>query len=130
MSVDKLAGNSRTTRMIETVATAESNRELADGYRLLTLNLNDNVRVGAGQFAMVRPHASIEPVLRRALAVYRVHGPRRVSFLYQVIGSGTSALAQLGEGDKVEALGPLGHRWTVDDQVCRVNVVAGCIGSE
>lgn len=115
--------------MIETVATAESNRELAEGYLLLTVDLNDDVQVGAGQFAMVKPHASFEPLLRRALAVYRVHGPRRVSFLYQVIGSGTSALAQLGRGDKVEALLPLGNSWTIDDQVSRAIVVAGGIGS-
>src|SRR5262249_34232749 len=115
--------------MIETIATAESNRELAQGYRLLTLALNDNVRVGAGQFAMLKPNASVEPLLRRAFVIYRVHGARRLSFLYQVIGRGTSALAQLGEGDKVEALLPLGNSWPIDDQVRRAIVVAGGIGS-
>lgn len=115
--------------MIETIATAESNRELAEGYRLLTVDLNDNVQVGAGQFAMLKPHASVEPLLRRALVIYRVESRRRLSFLYQVIGRGTSALAQLGKGDKIEVLLPLGNSWPIDVQDSRAIVVAGGIGS-
>src|SRR3989442_9642014 len=97
--------------MIETQATAESNYELAPGYRLLTLELKEDVQVRAGQFAMLKPHASLEPLLRRALAVYRVHGPRRMSFLYQVLGRGTEALARVEKGGQVEALLPLGNCW-------------------
>lgn len=116
--------------MIETIATAESNRELAPGYRLLTLDLKEEVQVRAGQFAMLKPHASLEPLLRRALAVYRVHGPRRVSFLYQVLGRGTELLARVEKGGAVEALLPLGNRWpdAMRDNR-RVIVVAGGIGS-
>ena len=97
--------------MIETIATAESNTELAPGYRLLTLTLREDVKVSAGQFAMLKPKASVEPLLRRALAVYRVHGPRRVSFLYQVLGRGTEALARVEPGGAVEVLLPLGNSW-------------------
>ncbi|MEK6320894.1 MAG: hypothetical protein AABN33_04340 [Acidobacteriota bacterium] len=116
--------------MIETIATAESNRELAPGYRLLTLDLKEDVQVRAGQFAMLKPIASLEPLLRRALAVYRVHGPRRLSFLYQVLGRGTEALARVEKGGAVEALLPLGNSWPDairDNQ--RLTVVAGGIGS-
>src|SRR5688572_1244687 len=116
--------------MIETIATAESNRELAPGYRLLTLDLKEEVQVRAGQFAMVKPHASPEPLVRRALAIYRVRGPRRLSFLYQVLGRGTEALSHLEKGDAVEALLPLGNSWPDairDNQ--RVIVVSGGIGS-
>ncbi|MEK6286285.1 MAG: dihydroorotate dehydrogenase electron transfer subunit [Acidobacteriota bacterium] len=116
--------------MIETIATADSNRELAPGYRLLTLDLKEDVPVRAGQFAMLKPHASLEPLLRRALAVYRVHSPRRISFLYQVLGRGTEALARVENGGAVEALLPLGNSWP--DAIGanqRVIVVAGGIGS-
>jgi dihydroorotate dehydrogenase electron transfer subunit len=116
--------------MIETLATAESNRELAPGYRLLTLDLKEDVHVRPGQFAMLKPHASLEPLLRRALAVYRVHGPRRVSFLYQVLGRGTETLARVEKGGAVEALLPLGNSWP--DAIGnnqRAIVVAGGIGS-
>lgn len=116
--------------MIETIATAESNRELAPGYRLLTLNLTQEVCVKPGQFAMLKSRGSIEPLLRRALAIYRVDGPRRLSFLYQVLGRGTGALARLGEKDEVEALLPLGNSWSIDASSGEgALVVAGGIGS-
>jgi len=116
--------------MIETIATAESNTELAPGYRLLTLDLAEDVKVSAGQFAMLKPKGSLEPLLRRALAVYRVYGRRRVSFLYQVLGRGTESLAGVEPGGTVEILLPLGNSWpdaVRDNQ--SVIVVAGGIGS-
>lgn len=121
---------SRSAIMIETLATVESNRQLAPGYRLLTLDLKQDIHVSPGQFAMLKAHASIEPVLRRALAVYSVQGPRRISFLYQVLGRGTEALAQVKKEASVEALVPLGNSWPIerpDNQ--RAIVVAGGIGS-
>lgn len=116
--------------MIETIATAESNRELAPGYRLLTIDLIEDVLVNSGQFAMLKPRATIEPLLRRALAVYRAESPRRLSFLYQVLGRGTAALAQVRKGDEVEALLPLGNTWSIDRSTgSRAIVVAGGVGS-
>ncbi len=97
--------------MIETIAIVESNRELAPGYRLLTLNFDQDIRARAGQFAMLKAHTAFEPLLRRALAIYRIHGPRQMSFLYQVLGRGTEALAQIGSGGKIDALVPLGNSW-------------------
>ena len=121
---------SRSAIMIETLATVESNRELAPGYRVLTLDLKQDVQVSPGQFAMLKAHASIEPLLRRALAVYRVQGPRRISFLYQVLGRGTEALAQVKKEASVEALLPLGNSWPIERPANkRAIVVAGGIGS-
>lgn len=118
------------TTMIETLATVESNRELAPGYRLLTLKLKEDVKVSPGQFAMLKAHASIEPLLRRAFAVYRVHGPRRLSFLYQVLGRGTEALSQVEQEGTVDALLPLGNSWPIEGSANRrAIVVAGGIGS-
>lgn len=99
--------------MIETLATVERNRELSPGYRLLVLCFEQDIEARAGQFAMLKPEGSFEPLLRRALAVYRQPGPRRLSFLYQVLGRGTQALSQLGPDSKVEALIPLGNTWPV-----------------
>jgi dihydroorotate dehydrogenase electron transfer subunit len=74
---------------------------------------------------MLKAHAAFEPLLRRALAVYRAHGPRQLSFLYQVMGRGTQALAELGAGGKVEALVPLGNAWPVGDELLAGSSVAG-----
>ncbi|HVG18472.1 MAG TPA: hypothetical protein VNI02_05415, partial [Blastocatellia bacterium] len=134
--------------MIDALATVESNGELAPGYRLLVLNFDEEVSPRAGQFAMLRAHTSYEPLLRRALAVYRIYGARRLGFLYQVLGRGTEALSHLGKGGKVDALIPLGNSWPIDDsqnlpgarpnverefssplQPRRAIVVAGGIGS-
>jgi dihydroorotate dehydrogenase electron transfer subunit len=79
---------------------------------------------------MLKPHFSIEPLLRRALAVYRAHGPRRLSFLYQVLGRGTEALSQLERGVGVAILLPLGNSWPIEKSGSpRAIVVAGGIGS-
>ncbi|SRR5712692_365676 len=116
--------------MIETIAMAESNRELVPGYRLLTLNSKEDIDVLPGQFAMLKTRVSFEPLLRRALAVYRVYNSRRISFLYQVLGRGTEALSQVRPGGEVEALLPLGNSWPIEQSNGRnAIVVAGGIGS-
>lgn len=116
--------------MIDTIGIAVSNRELATGYRLLTLELPEDVEVRPGQFAMLKSHHSLEPLLRRALAVYRVHGPRRLSFLFQVLGRGTEALSRVEKGGQIEALLPLGNSWPIATQGSQhALVVAGGIGS-
>ena len=116
--------------MIETIATAESNRELAPGYRLLTLDFKEDIDVLPGQFAMLKARGSFEPLLRRALAAYRVHGPRQISFLYQVLGRGTEALSQVTQGGEIEALLPLGNSWPSHELGERnAIIVAGGIGS-
>ena len=116
--------------MIETIATAESNRELAPGYQLLTLEFKEDIDVLPGQFAMLRARASFEPLLRRALAVYRLRSPRHISFLYQVLGRGTQALSQVRQGGEIDALLPLGNSWPIRELGGRnALVVAGGIGS-
>src|SRR4030095_7012196 len=115
--------------MIETLGIVESNRELAPGYRVLTLDFNQDLSVLPGQFAMLKAHSSLEPLLRGALAVYRVFGPRRLSFLYQVLGRGTEALAAASPGGRVEALLPLGNTWPIErTSNKRAIVVAGGVG--
>lgn len=128
--------------MIETVARVESNEELSPGYRLLVLSFERQIEVRAGQFAMLKVQGPFEPLLRRALAVYRQLGPNRLSFLYQVLGRGTGTLARCVPDSKVEALLPLGNSWpafpqtpadvraeTASPQKRRAIVVAGGIGS-
>ena len=130
--------------MIETLATVESNDELSPGYRLMVLGFDQKIETGAGQFAMVRAEGLFEPLLRRALAVYRQLGSHRLSFLYQILGRGTRVLSQCVAGSKVEALIPLGNSWPVysrvlpddptgallaESQPKKAVVVAGGIGS-
>jgi dihydroorotate dehydrogenase electron transfer subunit len=111
--------------MIETIARIAANRELTPGYRLLTLDFEQDIEARAGQFAMLKACAAFEPLLRRAFAVYQVHSRRQLSFLYQVLGRGTQALAELGAGGQVEALLPLGNAWPIGEQVPAFSSLAG-----
>ena len=116
--------------MIDTFAKVESNLEVAPGYRLLTLDFKQDINVRPGQFAMLKAKASIEPLLRRALAIYRVHTQRRLSFLYQVLGRGTDALSQVEQDGEVATLIPLGNSWPLERPLPhQAIVVAGGIGS-
>jgi dihydroorotate dehydrogenase electron transfer subunit len=120
--------------MIDIIATVESNQEISTGYKLLTLNFAQSIEARSGQFVMLKAHDLFEPLLRRALAIYRVESASRLSFLYQVLGRGTQALASLEKGGKVDALIPLGNRWadfyaTREAVSRRAIVVAGGIGS-
>src|SRR5262245_3818857 len=85
-------------KMIDTPAQVIDNREIASGYRLLILQFAEPIAARAGQFAMLKAHNAFEPLLRRALAIYRIEAPDRLSFLYQVLGRGTQALAALTTG--------------------------------
>ena len=117
--------------MIDTLAKVIENREIASGYRLLTLQFSVPIEVRAGQFAMLKAHNAFEPLLRRALAIYRVVAPDRLSFLYQVLGRGTQTLAALAAGGGVDVLLPLGNGWLEGERANprQAIVVAGGIGS-
>jgi dihydroorotate dehydrogenase electron transfer subunit len=119
--------------MIDTVALVLDNSETTSGYRKLVIEIDVSVEMRAGQFGMLKPHGSLEPILRRALAVYRANGSKQLTFLYQVLGRGTAALARLAAGDHVDALLPLGNAWPIADTEDRRHdkaiVVAGGIGS-
>jgi dihydroorotate dehydrogenase electron transfer subunit len=120
--------------MIDTIATVESNLEIAPGYKLLTLNFRQPIQARSGQFVMLKASDAFEPLLRRALAIYRVESATRLSFLYQVLGRGTQALSILEKGGRVDALIPLGNSWADfyaagEAATKRAIVVAGGIGS-
>jgi dihydroorotate dehydrogenase electron transfer subunit len=123
--------------LIDTIATVERNDLSSSasvrGYGLLRLHLTQHIEVQAGQFAMLKPHGCVEPLLRRAMAYYRseqMGDGRRVEFIYQILGRGTRALAALHPGDKVDFLGSLGNTYDVEAARGReALLVAGGVGS-
>lgn len=127
--------------MIETIAIVERNEisESASGrrYGKLRLRIDGDQRIAAGQFAMLKPHAGFEPLLRRAMAYYKVdcqvgsgNATVRVEFIYQIVGRGTESLARLTPGAEVECLGPLGKSFDLAAATDReVALVAGGAGS-
>jgi dihydroorotate dehydrogenase electron transfer subunit len=131
--------------MIDTVTTVERNDLISpepDGrsgvgsgrrYGYLRLRLDREIPVLPGQFAMIKPHGIAEPLLRRAMAYYRgitVGGAPCVDFIYQILGRGTRALANLRREDKVDFLGSLGNTYDVEAARGReALLVAGGVGS-
>jgi dihydroorotate dehydrogenase electron transfer subunit len=112
-------------------AVTESNHEIDPGYGLLRVRVDEAIPVLPGQFAMVKAHDVDDPILRRALAIYRADGDA-IEFLYQILGRGTQALGRLRPGDPVDALLPLGNTFPtapVLDEGRRALVVTGGVGS-
>lgn len=126
-----------TPTMIDTVATVARNDLCTSAsqrrYGYLRLWLDPAIPVLPGQFAMLKPRGSSEPLLRRAMAYYQstpVQDALKVDFIYQVLGRGTQALAKLRIGDEVDFLGSLGNTYDLAAARGRtVLLVAGGVGS-
>jgi dihydroorotate dehydrogenase electron transfer subunit len=115
--------------MIDTVTTVERND-------LILPEPDGGSGIGSGRrygFAMIKPHGIAEPLLRRAMAYYRsltLGGEPCVDFIYQILGRGTRALANLRPEDKVDFLGSLGNTYDVEAARGReALLVAGGVGS-
>lgn len=80
-----------------------------------------------GQFVHLRIARGTAFILRRPFSVFRA-GADKLEILYQVVGSGTLALAQAEPGDAMDIIGPLGHGWDVPPGVAHALLVAGGLG--
>ena len=116
-----------------------SNQEISPGYfrmKILAPGFGENAH--AGQFVMFRVQRSLPPLLRRPFGIFRTGflpadcdglPPKEfVEIVYKVVGSGTSIMAELHEGDKVELLGPLGNGFDCTSRKGEKILVGGGIG--
>lgn len=102
--------NLRKKQVGDTLCTVVRNTEVASSTWHIVLE-GDMPRVDSGQFVMVQAGDSIEPFLRRPLAVLSQKGGV-MELLYRVRGKGTELLAGKKTGDTVRVLGPLGRGFT------------------
>lgn len=102
-------------------------------YGFLWLRLPQFQTILPGQFAMLKKHGIYEPLLRRAMAYYRVEqhdDSTSVEFIYQIVGRGTEALATMRVGEQVEYLGALGNTYDLAAaQSKEALLVVGGVGS-
>jgi dihydroorotate dehydrogenase electron transfer subunit len=116
-----------------------SNQEISPGYfrmKILAPGFGENAH--AGQFVMFRVQRSLPPLLRRPFGIFRtgflpadcdgLPPTEFVEIVYKVVGSGTSIMAELHEGDKVEMLGPLGNGFDCTSRNGEKILVGGGIG--
>ncbi|WP_214762068.1 MULTISPECIES: dihydroorotate dehydrogenase electron transfer subunit [Exiguobacterium] len=104
------------------LATILSNRLIATATMEMKIEIPPQT-VAPGTFF----HVKTSELLRRPLSVANVDG-NVVTFLYKVIGSGTSDLAARRKGDVLDVLGPLGNGFPLEQTGKRVVLVGGGIG--
>ncbi|MCX6900380.1 MAG: dihydroorotate dehydrogenase electron transfer subunit [Verrucomicrobia bacterium] len=99
--------------MVERTAQIISNERDTDAYFRLVLRAPEIARATQpGQFLHLRIPPLREALLRRPFSIFQANG-ETVSVLYKTIGKGTDALARMGAGEELSAIGPLGHGFTV-----------------
>jgi dihydroorotate dehydrogenase electron transfer subunit len=105
-----------------------SNREIVPEIFLLAL---EEPRLAAaarpGQFMMCSIPPLKDPLLPRPFAVYNAEGSR-IEIVYKRVGKGTALLAEMGAGDVLRVLGPLGNGFPPPSPSLKALVLAGGIG--
>ncbi len=79
-----------------------------DTYRIRLASLEIARTILPGQFVMIKPGETDDPLLGRPFALYDVEGDA-IDVVYQVVGRGTAALARRRAGDSLSVWGPLGN---------------------
>jgi dihydroorotate dehydrogenase electron transfer subunit len=99
----------------QVTATILQNRKIARETFLLSIDTPTIANaIAPGQFLMLRPLDSYDPLLGRPFALWDVlrnnlGTPVAVEVVYQVLGRGTALLSERKVGEKVCVWGPLGH---------------------
>jgi dihydroorotate dehydrogenase electron transfer subunit len=103
-------------------------------YVVLSVADADGPAPDAGQFYMLAAGerwgggADERPFLPRAFSVARRHDDGTLDFVLEDVGPGTERLCELGEGDDVWLLGPLGRGFERPRQARRPILVGGGVG--
>ena len=103
-------------------------------YTVLTVHDPDGPRPDPGQFYMLTAAErwgggeDERPFLPRAFSVMRAHEDQTLDFLLEDVGPGTRRLAELGPGDGLLLLGPLGKGFTRPRDGRRPILVGGGVG--
>lgn len=90
-------------------------RQLGSRYFVLVLGHGGRMQpVAPGQFVEVLVEGSRDVMLRRPISVHDVDEEKgTMTLLIQIVGNGTRKLAELGVGDKLNVVYPLGHGFTI-----------------
>lgn len=101
-----------------------SNEKIVPGiYKMVVEDYNS---VKPGQFYMLKLEG--ETLLPRPVSVCEKN-KETITFLYAVVGKGTKEYIKLKEGDYINLIGPLGNGFNVYDNLGKVALVSGGIGT-
>ncbi len=104
-----------------------TNTRISDGLLRLDLELESSTSFEPGQFAMLNLNGARKLIFSRPFSILDCDR-ERISFLYRVVGRGTTLLAQLISGDPIEYLGPLGTPFPAPTTDQPVVLLAGGVG--
>jgi dihydroorotate dehydrogenase electron transfer subunit len=111
-----------------------SNTRLSDDYNVLALAAPEIAGLARpGQFVMVKPSRSADPLLRRPFSIFEIlrdaNGlPTGLSILNKRIGVGTRLLYDAEPGAHIACLGPLGRPFEPVERPMNAWMVAGGVG--
>src|SRR5262245_5087960 len=111
-----------------------SNTRLSDYYSVLALAAPEIAGLARpGQFVMVKPSRSADPLLRRPFSIFEIlrdagGTPTGLSLLNKRIGRGTGLLYEVEPGARIACLGPLGRPFEPVDPPTHAWMVAGGVG--
>ncbi|HSC29105.1 MAG TPA: dihydroorotate dehydrogenase electron transfer subunit [Vicinamibacterales bacterium] len=111
-----------------------ANARLSGEYNVLSLAAPEIAALARpGQFVMVRPSQSTDPLLRRPFSIFEIvrqadGTPTGITLLNKQVGVGTRLLYEVEPGARVACLGPLGRPFEPVDQPAQAWMVAGGVG--
>lgn len=111
-----------------------SNTRLSDDYSVLALDAPEIAGLARpGQFVMVKPSRSSDPLLRRPFSIFEIlrdatGHPTGISILNKRIGVGTRLIYDAEPGFRVACLGPLGRPFEPVEPPQQAWMVAGGVG--
>ena len=120
--------------LVDVPAEVIANTPLSSDYNVLALRAPAIAAAAApGQFVMVKPATSHDPLLRRPFSVFevlrdRAGTPVGISLLNKRIGPSTALLYAAPPGQRIACLGPLGRPFTVVDPPTDAWMIAGGVG--
>jgi dihydroorotate dehydrogenase electron transfer subunit len=117
------------SKRIEDLKVLENKRLTNDIFLLELLAADKLPDFKPGQFVQVRVDGSPETFLRRPISIHDVDYERNTfKLMIQIAGKGTSALSDLGRGDFVNLIYPLGNSFSLPAVSNKVLLVGGGCG--
>ena len=92
-------------------------------FKMVCEDEND---IKAGQFYMLKLNG--QTLLPRPISICEKEG-NKITFLYAVVGAGTEEFSKLREGDTINLTGPLGNGFNLEENLGKVALVCGGIGT-
>ena len=108
--------------------TVVDNIQISLGYFLIKFDSAQmSQSVCPGQFFNIKVADRLDILLRRPFSVFNVEGSV-ISILYEVVGKGTKELSRKKKGDRLDVLGPLGNRFSLQSETKQAILVGGGMG--